>query len=173
MNFVEINGVTPCVHYTKNGTVDFTRLTHDIIHSDERNQIIATHILVRYKTNFLVLVSHLNHAQLIEKKLQNESLQIINQNDLNVNLVLNARIVIMTFNTFDKICTETHKVFKNYNGLLIASPHKNINNIIDYIHRNHLKITIYDIDDNNELLNIWTNDHCNDFELYKVLHHVK
>lgn len=169
MNFVEINGITPYVHYTKNGTIDFTRLTHDIIHSDERNQIIATHLLVKYRTNFLVLVSHLNHAHLIEEKLQNESIQIINQNDLK----LNARIVIMTFNMFDKICTETHNLFKKYGGLLIASPHKNINNIINYIHRNHLEMTIYDIDDNNELLNIWTNDHCNDFELYKVLHHIK
>jgi hypothetical protein len=118
--------------------------------------------MVRYKTNFLVLVAHVTHAHLIEEKIHSEHVHIVKFSEVddilkNNERIFHSRIVLMDFHTFDKIVdahVHMHKLFNNRGGILIASPHKSIKNVINYVYQNKLNITIFDIDDNNDLLSI-------------------
>ena len=81
----------------------------------------------------------------------------------------------MTYSTFDRIMQlcdsnkeKNRELFPEGTRILMAAPHKEIRNIIDYLHNNKLRTSIYDVHDNNDLLQLWTNQHQIEYDVFHV-----
>ena len=172
-----IKGVCPTATYTNSGLVDLNKLINDVIHDEARNDTISITIGREYKNNFIVLTSKMDQLDEIQNTAHDFHIHHVRVDSTTPleRIHFGSRVMGMTYNTFDRImqlCNsnkeKNRELFPEGTRILMAAPHKEIRNIIDYLRNNKLKTSIYDVHDNNNLLQLWTNQHQIEYDVSHV-----
>lgn len=179
MDYHNIRGITPTVCYD-DGKMSYKNLVNSLVNSQERNMLIGATIGRSYTRRFIVLTNSHNHLNLIEKSIHGEDMFKIYMNTIH-KLISNDSIEIprvtgMSFEVFDNIinnqniCDNIKSNLFSQCTFLIAIPKKSIEDIINFIHNNKMKSSIFYIDDFYELFSIWTKFHEDKIKIFNMKH---
>ena len=188
---------------------NFNKMIEDLVVHPDRNRTIANILLTSFDVQFLLVTSMHRQVELIDELLLNdEKFYTMTHDDIeelisgkhNIEVRrFETRLLAISFVAFEKLIQYymvqppgSPNIFDGLGGFVVGTPHKNIDNIIEYAytyHNNRAKhkfgnqlmghskfkyvghdsCAVYDIADNHELLSMWATWHEDKYLRLKLM----
>ena len=190
---------------------NFNRLIDDLVCNNKRNLILFNVLISSFDVQFILITGHHKQVEILDKMLfdhhgetfytiTHEDVEDLIHSDSSSNLKkYQTRLLAISFVAFDKLSKHfisqpigTSNILDGVGGIIIGTPHKNIDGIIEYAyqyhnghskHRRHLapmmgtdfkyhghdSCSLYDVCDNHDLLEMWAKWHEDKFFRLKLM----
>lgn len=209
MQYHSIKGVVALTHYGGESHLgNFNKMIEDLVVHPERNKTIANILLAAYDVQFLLITSIHKQVELLDELLlggekfytmTHDDVEELIAGDPNMDIHrFQTRLLAISFVAFDKLISHfstmpvgSSNILDGLGGFVVGTPHKNIDNIIEYAYTYHNSTSkhkhgnqimgsqfryvlrnscsMYDIADNHELLSMWATWHEDKYLRLKLM----